>query len=259
MGLGDEIMAAGVAERMWRETGETVAIVDEAYRPRRHPVWERNPAIDPDGSLYLRDHPGFRGYMLCWADGPRAVFDRAYHNRDHPGRIYPPEHARAWARENVPEGCVIVEPIVRQPSSVNKDWGAARWSQVAALLTGVDVVQLGEDGGRTLIAPWIKTPTFWYAAAAIERARVVVTVEGGMHHMAGALGVPAVTIFGGFTHPQTTGYDTTVPFYVDGPDSPCGRYDSCSHCTEAHAAITPKMVVDAVYSVLQSAPCAPVS
>jgi hypothetical protein len=251
MGLGDEIMAAGVAERMWRETGRRVAIVDEAGRPRDHPVWEGNPAIDPQSSLTLRDHPGHRGYMLRWDDGPRAVFNPSYRNRDHPGRIYPPASARAWARANVPAGCVIVEPIVRRPSSMGKDWGVERWRAVVDALDIGPVVQLGEDGGRPMLAHWIKTPTIWHAAAAIERAMLVLTTEGGTHHMAGALGVPAVVVYGGFTHPDMTSYETERSLYVDVPGSPCGRYDSCPHCVDALAAITPEMVVNDTHDMCE--------
>jgi hypothetical protein len=247
MGLGDEIMAAGVAERMWRETRQTVAIMDLAGRPRDHPVWEGNPAIDPAGPLTLVDCPGQRGYMLRW-DGARSVFDMTYRNMDHPGRIYVPAWARAWARDNVPPRCIIVEPIVRRPSSMGKDWGFERWRAVTARLTGRPIVQLGEDGGRAMLpgATWIKTPTIWHAAAAIEQSSLVLTPEGGTHHMAGALRRPAVVIYGGFTHPQLTGYDWHENLYVDAPGSPCGNFDTCAHCVDALAAITPDMVIDAI-------------
>jgi hypothetical protein len=250
MGIGDEIMVAGRAAALSAQHGgQPVAIVDEAGRPRVHPVWERNPAIDPTSTLTIRDHAGHRGYMLRWDAGPRAVFDPSYRNRDHPGRIYPPDDARAWARENVPEGCIIVEPIVRAPSSMGKDWGAERWREVVeALDLSAPVVQLGADGGRTMVAPWIKTPTIWHAAAAIERAALVMGPEGGTHHMAGALGVPHVTIFGGFTHPDTTGYATTWPIYVGIEDSPCGRYDTCPHCRAALDIITVEHVADTAYN-----------
>jgi len=246
VGLGDEIMAAGRAAALG---AAPVAIVDEAGRPRRHPVWDRNPLIDPDSSLTLCDCPGHRGYMLRWYPGPRAVFNPDYRNRDHPGRIYPPDDARRWAAENIPEGCIIVEPVVRRPSSSGKDWGVDRWRQVVESLSiSAPIIQLGEDGGRPMVAPWIKTPTIWHAAAAIERAALVLTPEGGTHHMAGALDVPHVTIFGGFTHPATTGYETTWPLYVDIEGSPCGRYDDCDHCRRALDMITVEDVINTAYA-----------
>lgn len=244
MGIGDEIMAAGVAEAL----GVPVAIVDEAGRPREHAIWDRNPAIDPTSDVTLCDCPGHRGYMLRWDDGPRAVFNPTYRNRDHPGRIYPPETAREWARHNVPEGCVIIEPNVFRPSSINKDWGFVRWQAAAREFT--NVVQCCEDFGRPLLdgATHIKTPTFWHAAAAIERAAVVLTPEGGMHHMAGALGKPAAVIYGGFTHPDTTGYDGHTNLFVG--DEACGRYDLCPHCRDALAMISVEKVVQAGYDLM---------
>lgn len=240
-------MAAGVAERMWRETGRRVAIVDGAGRPRTESVWDRNPAIDPSSSLTLRDHPGHRGYMLRWDDGPRAVFDPSYRNMDHPGRIYPiPVDAPR-------ESFIVIEPNVFRPSSINKDWGFDRWQIVADMLIdeGYEVVQCVPDFGRPLLAgaKHVRTPTFWHAANVIDRAALVLSPEGGTHHMAGALRRPAVVIFGGFTHPDTTGYDWHTNLYVDGPDSPCGRYDACPHCRDALASITPDMVVDAAKNI----------
>lgn len=244
MGLGDEIMVAGRAAALAAKRGAPVTIVDEAGRPREHVIWQGNPAIVQDSPITIRDHPGHRGYILRWDPGPRAVFDPTYRNRNHPGRIYPPSWAREWAHANIPRGCIIVEPVVRRPSSMGKDWGAERWAQVVSRLEGV--IQIGEDGGRPMVAPWIKTPTVWHAAAAIERASLVLTPEGGMHHMAGALGVRAVVIYGGFTHPDTTSYETETSLYFGGPGSPCGRYDDCPHCTAALAAITPDMVLEAI-------------
>lgn len=246
-------MAAGRAQRLARASGKPVAIVDAAGAPRRHPVWEGNPAIDPDSPLTLTDCVGHRGYILRW-EGARSVLDITYRNRDHPGRIYVPYEYRMWAAERIPQGCILIEPIVRRPSSMGKDWGFARWCQVADAFPPGSLIQLGEDGGRQMIpgARWVKTPHFWHAAAAIERAALVLTPEGGMHHMAGALGKPAVVIYGGFTHPDITGYDGHECLYVDIPGSPCGNFDTCAHCRDALAAITPDMVVAAAHRVLSS-------
>jgi ADP-heptose:LPS heptosyltransferase len=180
--------------------------------------------------------------------GRCVVFNKAYRNQDHPGRIYPSDEARAWALKNVPAGCIIMECVVRRPSSPGKDWGHARWAGVARELSvSAPLVQLGADDARPELpgAQRIKTPTFWHAAAAIERAALVLTPEGGTHHMAGALGIPAVVVYGGFTHPRTTSYATETSLYADLPGSPCGRYDNCDHCRKALASITVDDVVGA--------------
>lgn len=253
MGLGDEILAAGVAEKIWRETGEQVAIVDEAGRFRNHAAWIGNPAICADGSHKLYDYPGKRGYLTGWGDGPRSLFNMSYRNADHPGRLFIPLEYREWAERHVPPGCIIIEPHVRHPSSPNKDWGPENWEDVGQQLDGY-VVQIGDgnDYNPLVADAWIPTPTFWHAAAAIERAALVLTPEGGMHHMAGALRKPAVVIYGGFTHPQLTGYDWHTNLYVDIDGSPCGRFDLCPHCTEALGQITPEMVVKAAEDMLNA-------
>jgi len=243
MGLGDEIMAAGRAEKLWRETGQRVAIVDASMRPREHDVWTGNPAIDQSSSLTLTDCPRGRGYIDRW-EGSRSVLNMTYHNRDHPGSIYIPDEYLRWAASVVESGCVVIEPIVQRPSSLGKDWGFKRWAKVAEQLE--NVVQLGADHARPVLpgAQFIKTETFWHAAAIVRHAAVTLTPEGGLHHIAGALKRPAVVIYGGFTHPLITGYDGHECLYVDVPGSPCGEFGPCDHCRLALEMITVDMVLE---------------
>lgn len=249
MGIGDEIMAAGRAEMIAREIGRPVCIIDRHNRPRWHSIWDRNPAITRASDEQLRDGVGVRGYIKGWALGPRALFVETYRNADHPGSIYPPEDLREWANQVIIElglsPYIVIEPHVRAPSSMNKHWGFDRWAQVAERLDGV--VQLGADPGEARLpgATFIHTPTFWHAAAIIEGASLVMCPEGGTHHMAGALRVPAVVIYGAYVNPKTTGYDGHKCLYVETEEGACGRWDPCTHCESALASITPDIVLDA--------------
>ena len=49
-------------------------------------------------------------------------------------------------------------------------------------------------------------PSFRHALAILERARLYVGGEGGLHHGAAAVGVGGVVLFGGFVPPLVTGY-----------------------------------------------------
>lgn len=244
-------MAAGRAEAYSKRHGVRVAIVDEAGRPREHDAWLRNPFIDQSSHATITDCPGRRGYMLGWDydDGhPRAVFNPDYRNRDHPGRLYLPGVKTSEADDKH----VVIEPNITPPGSINKDWGFNKWQRVVddLISEGYAITQCVEDYGRPLLngATHIKTPTFWHAALIINRAVLVLTVEGGTHHMAGALRKPAVVVFGGFTHPDTTGYDGHTNLYAGG--EACGRYGLCSHCRDAMASISVDQVLRAAYDLL---------
>lgn len=249
MGMGDEIMAAGRAERLALLSGRSVAITDRAGRARSHPIWDGNPAIDPKSDLRLIDCSGERPYIERW-EGRRVIF-----NMDHrpaAGHVYLTREERGWASDQMlPERFVIVEPVVRPPSSPNKAWGLSRWATVVAEMP-VPVYQLGPEDSRHALpgAHRLITPSIRHAAAVMERASIVLSTEGGMHHLAAALGIPAVVIFGAFTPPLLTGYEGQRIFAVETDEGYCGRYLPCGHCQAAMARIDPRDVARAALEML---------
>lgn len=129
--------------------------------------------------------------------------------------------------------------------AVNKRWPFERWQVVVAQLRqgGHEVVQFRAGGGRVLSGVReIKTPTFRKALAVLQHARLFMGCEGGLHHGAAAVNIPAVVLFGGFIHPRTTGYDMHANIFTGGTEG-CGRFTECEHCKQAMLAITPQMVI----------------
>lgn len=251
MGCGDEILAAGRAERLALLSGRSVAITDRAGRARTHPIWEGNQAIDPKSDLRLIDCSGSRPYIERW-DGRRVIFNMAH--RPTAGHVYLTREERSWAADQMlPERFAIVEPVVRPPSSPNKAWGLARWATVVADIP-VPVYQLGPDDGRHALPGThrLVTPSIRYAAAVIEKAALVMTTEGGMHHLAAALGIPAVVVFGAFTPPLLTGYEGQRIFAVETAEGYCGNYLPCEHCQKAMARIDPRDVARAALELLET-------
>jgi len=242
-------MAAGRAEQRWRETGEQVRILDRRGRVRWHDAWLGNPAIDMAGPQHIVDGVQARGYIARWDPGPRTIFQPDYRNMDHPGRLVLADDLKTWAQNQHVDDALLIEAGWSPPSSRGKDWGFERWRDVAEQLSedGAEIVQCGAKRHDRILpqARFIHTPTWRHAAAIIERVAMVYTIEGGTHHMAGALRRPAVVVYSGFVHPETTGYDWHANLYADLDHSPCGRYDACAHCEAAKAEITPDMVVAA--------------
>ncbi len=251
MGLGDEIMAAGAA-RCLQDAGDPrpVAILDRHARPRRHPLWAGNPRIATPEAVArglpvqtIDNGPGCRPYV----DYGRTTATRwAYTDwRATPGELYDIE-----ARK--PQDYVIVEPHIKAKASPNKDWGRERWQDLARRLD-LDWVQLGPPGTRLLDGVrHIETASFFDACRALTGARAAVLPEGGLHHAAAALGVPAVVIFGAMTSPANTGYDSHVNLFdaMGGVPAgrslseggPCGMRVPCGHCARAMARIAPPTV-----------------
>lgn len=249
MGLGDEIMALGRAERLFEETGKPVAICNAGGYPRTHDAWLGNPAVDEKSDQRIDDGANVRPYIKEW-HGRRIIFNMDY--RPRAGRIWLNMSERKFARDlGLPEKFAIVAPFLKDSASVNKDWGVENWE---AVIDGfpLPVYQLLPTRDTPVIkgAQGIYTPSWRQAAAVIAKARLVLCNEGGTHHMAASFRVPAVVVFGAFVPPQVTGYDFHRNISVETPEGYCGNFDTCKHCKKALASITVDMVKSAAEEML---------
>lgn len=225
MGLGDEIMALGQAQAMYEATGEKVAICDVAGRPRKHEIWRGAPFLSDTARIRMVNCSGHRPYIRKW-EGHKAYYNLNYKARA--GTIYLSEQERDFVR-TVGRDYVVVAPFVKENAAKGKEY--PHWQRVIDRLDA-DIVQLvGGDNWPVLSGVRIiHTPTARLAAAAISGARLVLTNEGGSHHMAAAFGVPAVVYFGEFVPPSVTGYDIHINITVNTEHGYCGNFGQCDHC-----------------------------
>jgi hypothetical protein len=258
MGYGDEVIASGLA-RGAAIRGKRIAFGNGrriVWTRQSHEIFRGNPNVAPPGSEGDRDIEWikhFRGHRLYG-----ELHQGHWRFRDFrcpPGEIYfdAQEHASiaSWA---VPRP-IIIEPAVKPVGAcigANKQWPVDRYLAVADALAaegefpisvGPTSNQYGEHLTRVI------TPTFRGALTVMSLARLYIGPEGGLHHAAAALGIPAVVIFGGFNSPKATGYPWHSNIVAPGP--PCGTVVSCKHCRDAMAAITVDRVLEAAVCELQ--------
>lgn len=239
MGLGDEIMALGCAERIFEQSGRPVSILTMTESPRDHDIWHGNPAwIHKGGKRYI-DGGGSRPYIKGWRN-KQALFNLDYRARA--GRVVLTAQDRALVADLKPP-YAVVSPELKKGASPNKDWGKSNWEQVIKDFP-CPVYQLCPDEKTKPIAGAIpyRTPTVRAALAAIEKAALVMAAEGGTHHMAASMRVPAVVVFGSFVPPTVTGYDFHYNIAVETDEGYCGRWQPCAHCQKALASIKPETV-----------------
>lgn len=163
-----------------------------------------------------------------------------------PGEIYFDQEELEFGK-SFGSGFIVIEPNTpKQKSvSVNKQWPLDRWQRVCDQLIqdGYSVKQFAHSGEPILRgAQPIKTPTFRKALAVLRHSKMFLGHEGGMHHGAAAVGIPAVVLFGGFIHPRTTGYESHANIFTGGEEG-CGSLHRCEHCLEAMQAISVEMVL----------------
>lgn len=222
-------------------------------KPRWNELWRNNPRIaqpGEDGDFQeLRPRDGYkRPYieaksdtLWTWKRWPEEWGGCAPR-----GELYFTDEELAFGRKHA--GHVIVEHRIKAGASPNKQWGMRCWTELAHFLgaSGIKPVYLGPIREPNLQgAHWLCTGDVRSAAAVIANAKMVIVHEGFLHHVAAAVGTPAIVIYGGYISPAITGYADQESLFT-GADSRyplgCGNRKPCRHCEIAMEAITPKYV-----------------
>lgn len=256
--MGDNLLASGMA-RGAAERGKRIAFGDgkkilwdknsaEIFRKNKNiaiPGSEKDPDIE-----WIPFYQGNRIYNK--QAGTKWLWN--YEFRPVPGEIIFSPEEEAFAK-SVRPGFVLIEPNVPWWKSVapNKDWGKQRYQAVVDALyaDGKDVVQFSAGRDRLKNVRIIETRSFRMACAALSRARMAILPEGGLHHAAAAVGIPAVVLFGGFIPPQVTGYETHIN--LTGGATACGSLTKCQHCRDAMEAISVEEVLASCRTILGEA------
>lgn len=256
MGYGDEILATGMA-RGARARGKRIAFGDGqriVFGPWSEQMFRYNPNIAAPGDEGAPDIEWiahYKGHRLYNSVAPgRDRWEWHMDFRPVAGEMFFSDEELKFA-ETAGSGFVVIEPNVPWHKSVapNKDWGEARYEAVSDAMVAErrDVMQFEYSNQRSKArsARLFKAPTFRHALAVLARAALYIGPEGGLHHGAAAVGIPAVVLFGGFIPPQVTGYDTHTN--LTGGAQACGKFQRCDHCRAALDAITVDDVLSAVH------------
>lgn len=250
MGWGDELMAAGEARRIHEIVGGKVKIVARTggRTALSSVLWDNLDYIAKPGEEALAslvDSPFARPYRACF--DPHGSCWKPYRPR--------PAEIRFTSRElqlavSAGSGFVLIEPLVKtcRDGTSNRDWGWDRYRALVSSRPRLRWVQVGRQNRATLPGvDLVPTHSFREACAVLARAAVYVGPEGGLHHAAAALGIPAVVIFGGYIAPEVTGYSFHVNIF-SGEGLGCGRRESCG--CDCMARISTHAVAETLDAVL---------
>ena len=211
-------------------------------------VFENNPRVvkspkDGQKVVIVENIPLRRPYISL------RTPERYYYNLEYkavPGEIYLSDEEKAKGID----GAVIVEPHTKTNSlSQNKAWSWERWQELVSR-ERLPWVQVGTEDCKSLDGVTrVVTKTFRDALPYVNRARLVVTTDGALHHAAAAFGKPAVVLWGGLAPHTVLGYDSHTN--ICKTDRVCGSFHACAHCLDAMNAITVDDVQKAVSERLQ--------
>jgi ADP-heptose:LPS heptosyltransferase len=252
MGVGDWIMASEDAKFYNEKYGLRVVFANESKRISYNPdVFQNNPRVthkpDPGEQVVrIENYAGHRPYI-------RAVTEERFHWNEtfkaRPGEFWLDEQEKKIGIEDA----VIIEPYVKDHHvfSQNKAWPLERWQALVEAMPDVRWVQLGQPDRKALKGVRkINTRRFREALPYLNKARLVVTTDGGLHHSRAALGRDAVVLWGGLVSPTILGYDSQKNLW-HGAEA-CGSRYLCAHCREAMDSITVEEVKLAVEERINS-------
>lgn len=207
-------------------------------------IFAGNPNIAPIGSENDSD--------IEWIHFCRG--HRIYNEHDHsnnrwkwnydfivkPGEIFFNAAELRWAEQFGKDFIVVERNVPDKAGVINKQWPKDRYGEVIKSLS---------QSGHSIVELYNSAPSFRHALAVLSRAALYLGSEGGLHHGAAAVGIPAVVIFGSWIPPQVTGYQTHTNL-VGGATKFCGRLFPCDHCKSHLEKITVDEVHEAAMALL---------
>ncbi|MEX2449662.1 MAG: hypothetical protein WD407_02290 [Rhodospirillales bacterium] len=260
MGYGDDIMATGDAKTARAEHPNAKVVFADPDNPFHNEkgkarlhwsiVYENNPNIlqpgeDAEDLLVIPIFPGSRPYInyeksryATLGDSSDKIPIKIAYNRDFQaprGELYFTADEIAKAEEAVAglkPPIAVIEPLTKGAN--NKAWIWERWQEVVEQ-SDCTFVQLGADDD----IPWldgvqkIVTPSFREACAILavcKNTGFFLGTDGGLHHAAAAIGLPAIVLWSHYSHPDNLGYEDHVNIRWDAAGSPCGLREPCIQC-----------------------------
>lgn len=260
MGWGDEIVAAGQAERLCRQEGKRVAIVGKDQKPRWHPMWDGNPAIarpeeafDDTTMCVLESGPDCRPYITYpFSEDSGWTFNKNFRCSDNIATIYlsDAEIARGQAARAKYGHYVLIEPYTKHQ---NFQWPMDRWEQLVSECRDLTFVQHIHRDSLPVKGAKYEQADFREACGLISEADCYVRSESGLCHAAAAMGVTQITLFGGCMDPEVMGgYPRQLVIADKGPGSPCGKWKPCDHCRQCMDRITVEQVARSLRARLRA-------
>jgi len=153
-------------------------------------------------------------------------------------------------------GAVVVQSSSASYWTPNKSWVPGRMQLVVDGLRshGYRIIQLGaaDDDPLVGVSDLRGKTNLRQAATILAGGALLVGLEGGLVHLARAVGTPAVVVYTGYTLPQETGYPENINIRAGEAQDSCWRRDPCEHCRASAQAVTAEDVLLAAKTTLQT-------
>jgi len=162
-------------------------------------------------------------------------------------RLYLTDAEIESMKARFPQPYITICPAGKTKFSSNrKEWGLERFQELRNLMSDQQFIQIGLPSDPLLENVIdARGLTIRESAALIHSSMFFLGLEGGFMHISRAVGRRSVVIFGGYIHPQTSGYIENINLYSPVDCSPCyhshAPHEFCDSM-KCMKAITPEMV-----------------
>ena len=259
MGYGDDLMAVGLVRALRGELPDAKFVFgdpDTYFDPENNKlnvhwsddVFRGNPdLVHPDEPVKeigcIPDYPGQR----CYVDYAKTEYEPIENTQKQRilrfkwkpdfhaprGVLYFSQDEKSAAGEismRLPYPFFVVEPnTADKPWFNHKSWPFDRWQDFVNAFPDVSFIQF--NGDRVLDGVHqVLTPTFRLACGILACSGGFIGTDGGLHHAAAALDLPAVVLWGHYSSPEVFGYTDHVNIrHEDGIG--CGSaWIECREC-----------------------------
>ena len=266
MGLGDDLLFLGEAERIHNRTSKKIQLM---YGITGWNDWNglmfnnvdfltKNPTPD-SVSLNGADTLAKTDYHVNYYSESslgQAIRMRHYKPKNFKLRFSTEQIERAnelIAKYNIPDTFCAINPDYKTKAfGKNKDWGFQKFQKITnRLIPDIPVVRISPGIENNYNSKPLKNAIdfsvtdYMTSFAILSKAKFGVSFMGFFVHAFGGFRIPCVTIHGGLSHESIMDYEGNINFSYDHPDTPCGRMFPCKHCTEGNKSITVDMIYDA--------------
>lgn len=258
--LGDNLLLTAVAREV-RRARPGLRIVVETTVPA---IFDHNPNVDWAVDARWVGLPGVcrPRYVITPGEACSHIVDQLLlqcglgrgRTERRPEMYFSLEELSRFSRE-FPAGAAVVCPVGKQShASDRKEWGSDRFQRVVEARPDLEWVQVG--GAADPLLPGVvdrRGLRIRDTAGLLRQSRLFLGLEGGLMHLARAVDVPAVIVYGGAVDPAVSGYPQHVALWRRPACSPCfrshGPMSPCPHDRECLTAIPVADVLEALVSI----------
>ena len=191
------------AIKYMEQIGQTIWVSLNAYFPFWDPDNELRGTIAPIREVGFGLQPESRrvdeaGRVLHMRDQYLRVIGESAPSTPPERRLFLEEHTRAGARRELARlGVVSPYVAIHSDTEIHKLWDVTSWSALISALRrdGLDAVAVGQPPSGSLSVPVIRGPWRRHAAVVAD-ATAFVGVDSCFAHVADAMQVPGVVLFG---------------------------------------------------------------